>query len=191
MKNRKWYSMLLVLGCLAFLLMMFYDLNQVKFHWGWGKYMFMAGGILLLIVTGLLINNHLFDQRSFHIGHLFAAVLCMINTLLLVYTLFFALPFEDTYVEQAHLKVYDQGVYALCRHPGILWFFFAYTFLSMTFSSIEIAVAAILFSVMNLLYAYMQDRFIFPKTLEGYKAYCERVPFLIPTRQSLKESLKK
>ena len=181
--------MLLVLGCFAFLLMMFNDMNQVKFHLRWGKYTFMAGCFLLLIVTGLLISRHLYDEKTFHIGHLAAAVLCMINTLLLIYTLFFALPFEGTYVEQDHLKVYDQGVYALCRHPGILWFFFAYSFLAMRLSSIEIGIAAVLFSLMNLIYAYMQDRMIFPITLEGYEDYQKHVPFLIPTIASIKRSL--
>lgn len=182
--------MLLVLGCFAFLLMMLNDMNQIKFHLKWGKYTFMIGCILLLIVTGLLINQHLYDDKTFHIGHLIASILCMINTLLLIYTLFFALPFEGTYVEQDHLKVYDKGVYALCRHPGILWFFFAYIFLAMCLSSIEIGIAAILFSFMNFIYAYLQDCIIFPITLEGYEDYQRRVPFLIPTITSIKRSLK-
>ena len=46
---------------------------------------------------------------------------------LLIYTLFFALPFEETYCEENRLRAaYTEGVYGLCRHPGVLWFAGAY-----------------------------------------------------------------
>ena len=38
---------------------------------------------------------------------------------LLIYTLFFALPFDETYVKENHERLaYTEGVYALCRHPA-------------------------------------------------------------------------
>ena len=41
---------------------------------------------------------------------------------LLVYTLFFALPFHDTYIHGTTApSLCRSGVYALCRHPGVLW----------------------------------------------------------------------
>lgn len=118
-------------------------------------------------------------------------IICLLFFLSLIYTLFFALPFEGTYVEQEKLKVYDQGVYALCRHPGILWFFGFYIFLAAALASIELGLAAILFSTMNLLYAWIQDKLIFPRTLSGYEAYQKKVPFLIPDKASFIESLHK
>ena len=40
---------------------------------------------------------------------------------------FFALPFQQTYLEEAaERRAYDRGVYALCRHPGVLWFILFY-----------------------------------------------------------------
>ena len=46
---------------------------------------------------------------------------------LLIYTLFFALPFEETYCEENKLRAaYTEGMYGLCRHPGVLWFAGAY-----------------------------------------------------------------
>ena len=42
---------------------------------------------------------------------------------LLIYTLFFALPFDKTYQNESEKRMaYTEGVYALCRHPGVLWF---------------------------------------------------------------------
>ena len=39
---------------------------------------------------------------------------------LLIYTLFFALPFEETYCEDNKLRAaYTEGMYGVCRHPGV------------------------------------------------------------------------
>lgn len=177
--------MVLLLGSLAFLLMIFYDMNQIRFHLKIGKWAFAAGGALLSVVTVYLCVQHWGGVAQ---GGLLSYVWLFISLLflgLLVYTLFFALPFEKTYVEQQKLEVYDKGVYALCRHPGILWFFFCYLFLSIALSSVDVMIACFLFSGWNLLYAYLQDRIIFPQQLSGYRSYQERVPFLIPTAQSI------
>ncbi len=56
----------------------------------------------------------------------------MSQAALLVYTLFFALPFEKTYTRlEENPPVYTEGVYSLCRHPGVVWFFFLYLFLAL------------------------------------------------------------
>ena len=42
-----------------------------------------------------------------------------------------------------------------------------------------------LFSGLNLGYAFFQDRFTFPRTFSDYSAYQRRIPFLIPTKASI------
>ena len=182
--------MLIVLGCLSFLIMLMNDLNQIWMHWKIGKVFFVIGCLLLGTATILLIKKSLPLSNVTMLSWI-AAILCLVCFLLLIYTLFFALPFGDTYVDQNELKVYDQGMYALCRHPGILWFFFCYLFLAVSISSFETGIAAILFSFMNLCYALIQDILIFPRTLKGYGDYQRNVPFLIPTMASIKNSLRK
>lgn len=183
--------MLLMIGCMSFLIMLINDLNQIYLHWNIGKYAFGIGCALLAGVTGLLIYRAVSEHNTITWIQWIFMMICLLFFMLLIYTLFFALPFEGTYVEQEKLKVYDQGVYALCRHPGILWFFGFYIFLAAALASIELGLAAILFSTMNLLYAWIQDKLIFPRTLSGYEAYQQKVPFLIPDKASFMESLHK
>jgi len=42
---------------------------------------------------------------------------------------------------------------------------------------------------MDAAWAYIEDRFYFPRTLPGYAEYVTRVPMLIPTWSSLKSAL--
>lgn len=77
-----------------------------------------------------------------------------------------------------------QGVYALCRHPGILWFTALYFCLWQAFGGKLLCLAFVLFSGLDFLYAVIQDRYIFPLQIEGYNRYKTETPFLIPTRQS-------
>ncbi len=183
--------MLVMIGCLSFVIMMLNDINQIFNQYKIGKYAFAIGCILLGMVTIMMII-----KADFSIENTGALQWCLLmmsigSFVLLIYTLFFALPFKGTYIEQDQLKVYDKGVYALCRHPGVLWLFFFYWFLSLFLSSSELRTAAVMFSLMNFIYAYLQDKLIFPRTLAGYDEYQKSVPFLIPTLTSCKQCLRK
>ena len=183
--------MLLMIGCISFVIMLINDLNQVYFHLEIGKWAFGIGCILLAIVTGVLIYQAIKEVVSIMTIQWVFMAAGLLFFVLLIYTLFFALPFDGTYIDQDRLQVYDQGVYALCRHPGILWFFGFYVCLAAALASYELSIAAICFSIMNLAYAWIQDKLIFPRTLSGYEEYQKKVPFLIPDKASIKESLHK
>jgi len=106
-----------------------------------------------------------------------------------VYTLFFAVPFRQTYIEGSKQKIYTDGVYALCRHPGALWFFAFYLFLSLFLGSVTMLYATIVFSLLNIVYIVIQDCIVFPKLFDGYDEYKKKVPFLIPNVKSIEKSL--
>ena len=108
---------------------------------------------------------------------------------LTVYSLFFALPFTETYVHiPGKTVVCDRGMYALCRHPGVLWFCFGYLFLALAWGTGLIWGMAIVYSLLNVGYVILQDRWTFPRTFDDYEGYRKRVPFLIPTAGSLKRA---
>ena len=102
------------------------------------------------------------------------------------YTLFFALPFSDTYAGDGGLSVVDTGVYALCRHPGVLWLALMYLLAAAALGGAQLWTAALLYTALDMAYVWWQDRFIFPHTLAGYGAYQKRTPFLLPTRDSIR-----
>lgn len=84
-------------------------------------------------------------------------------------------------------SVVKKGVYALCRHPGVIWFFFFYLFLWLA-TGIKIMLwSGIIWTGMDILHIYIQDRWLFPKTLKGYELYKKEVPFLIPNLTSAKK----
>jgi protein-S-isoprenylcysteine O-methyltransferase Ste14 len=76
------------------------------------------------------------------------------------------------------------GVYALCRHPGVLWFAGVYGCLWLTVG-LPLWEAA-LYCGLNVLLVAFEDLCVFPARLEGYDAYRVQTPFLLPTRQSIR-----
>lgn len=179
------------LGTLSFLLFFIYDINSVRGKNKFLHYLFGIGCSLLLISTvGLIIQNFSLTaikeiKSAIFIG---LTIVCLV---LLIYTLFFALPFKETYVESRELpKVYDQGIYALCRHPGVLWFFFVYIFIGLAMQSKEVVLVGLLLSFWNLLYIIFQDNYTFLKSFSNYREYKDKTPFLIPNKNSLRRCIR-
>jgi protein-S-isoprenylcysteine O-methyltransferase Ste14 len=116
------------------------------------------------------------------------AVVCFC---LLIYTLFFALPFQDTYLETGGSpKIYKDGMYALCRHPGVLWFIGFYIFLGLMLKIPLLIAAVVVFSLLNLLYVVFQDNWTFMKMFSDYDLYKKETPFLLPNLDSIKRCIK-
>ena len=102
-----------------------------------------------------------------------------------VYTLFFALPVEASYASPGEKRpACTTGVYALCRHPGVLWFAGLYGCLALA-AGLPLWEAAVL-SAMNVGLVAFEDRCVFPARLEGYGAYQASTPFLVPNRASIR-----
>lgn len=179
----------IVIGFLSFVLLGFYDINSILWKNKWVHLFFMFGffGICLTTISAIwsfrsLITSNFWQQS----GWFFMTLLFMS---LLLHALFFALPFKKTYGKCTPQKVYDKGVYALCRHPGVLWFFGLYLSLYLWIEKPLMLVIAITFSSFNLLYIIFQDFWTFPKMFIDYDVYKRKVPFLIPTPTSIKQCL--
>lgn len=110
-----------IIGSIGFLCCFLYDHNSIRLKKSFLHPFFSIGCFLIAVSTGLVIRS-CWPRRgsSFFISAVFltAAILFLG---LLIYTLFFALPFDETYVKENHERLaYTEGVYALCRHPGVL-----------------------------------------------------------------------
>jgi len=178
------------MGVAAFILFFLYDINSITNRWKLLHAGFLLGFLLLIAATGIDL------WRAVCLGAiagladyllLLAAVLCLAA---LVYCLFFAIPFKETYEEQETGRhVCSSGAYALCRHPGILCFFGMYLFLGLAALPSGMLRNGMVFSLLNLGYAWFQDRVSFPKTFCDYREYQASVPFLIPTGASIRKAL--
>jgi len=177
------YNLVWGLGITAFFLFFLYDWNRIFWKKPWMNRFFAVGCICLVICGGILAadaGKAIRDGRSGHAGYLWIALaaVCLLG---LIYTLFFALPFDATYRKEAdHHKVCRSGLYGLCRHPGIWWFFGCFLGLGCACADGRRILQGVVFSILNLAYAWYQDRFIFPTEFSDYEDYQKAVPFLIP-----------
>lgn len=177
----------LCLGISGFLLYLLYDINSFTHQARVPSTFFMLGTVLIGAAAVLDLWSAwklgAFSGAS-DILLLAAGAACFAA---LLYCLFFALPFQETYTEQkTDRQVYSGGVYALCRHPGILCFFGMFLFLGLAALPGKLLFHGLIFSLLNLAYAWFQDRITFPKTFCNYEAYQKQVPFLFPTGGSIR-----
>lgn len=98
-----------------------------------------------------------------------------------LYALFFALPFEKTYLRpDGTRRVCRDGLYGLCRHPGF-WPFAAFCgCLALAMPCGRMLAGAALLTALDLAYIALQDAVIFPRTFTDYSDYQAGVPFLFP-----------
>lgn len=189
-----------ITGAAAYCIYILYDINSVVWrnrllHMG-----FMAGTVMLVAATVAMIVDSAGRKRligSVEFGMNPATCVFILLELLflglLIYTLFFALPFRETYTEgadgQETSKVCRKGMYALCRHPGVLWLTGIYLCLAVEFSTVEVIVNSILFIVFDVIYVIFQDRWTFVRTFTDYEEYKSETPFLIPCAGSIRKCL--
>ena len=184
-------------GVLGFSLFLLYDLNSVIWKKKTLHGSFSVGCLLLVIGSVGLGYEAMTVGGPAGVLDFILISFGILNMFLLIYTLFFALPFEETYccrkeggdgtnrVEEKS-NVCDRGVYALCRHPGVLWFFFFFFFCGLALHSELFFTGGIIFSACNLGYVVFQDIWTFPKTFLDYGEYKKKTPFLIPDWKSIK-----
>lgn len=177
----------LTLGIAGFALYILYDINSISLRSRLLHGAFTAGTLLVAAATVLdtLEAWRLGAFSGAADAVLIAAAAVCFGAL--VYSLFFALPFQETYGDSSTGRyVCSRGVYALCRHPGILCFFGMFLFLGIAALPGRLLINGMVFSLLDLGYAWFQDRVTFPKTFCDYNAYQKEIPFLIPTGNSIR-----
>ncbi len=105
---------------------------------------------------------------------------------LLIHSLFVGLPFRKTYLTTGiGDRLITTGVYALTRHPGVIWFTILMLALIPVSGSRLLLIAAPVFIALDILLVTIQDRFIFGRMFDGYESYRRRTPMLLPNWRSL------
>lgn len=177
--------MLFFTGLLSFVIMCTGDIAKIKTKSRFSVLFFSVGFLLLAAVTVSYAAASLPTGRSIVVMIVFS-IFAVIAGFLLFVSLFGSFPAEDGYIKNEAV-VYDKGLYALSRHPGVVFFALFYIFMSAAgFCPLYVSLG---FSGANLLYALFQDIYIFPKQLSGYDDYKKRVRFLIPNTTGIKNCL--
>ncbi len=180
-------------GIIGFIFFIVFDLNKIYWNSRALNLSFVLGAVLLIGSTGYCVKNSDFAALLAHFGiwQIITLLGLLLSAAALVYVLFFALPFEDTYMESEGLPLMDKGVYGACRHPGFWMFALCYLFLALFCSNMHLLYCGIIYSICNFLYIVIQDIYIFPKYIQGYQDYKKTVPFLVPTGKSLRSAFTK
>lgn len=175
-------------GVIAFIFMLVYDFNQIRENkLSVLNSFFFIGVFILTSCTAYLLINGIF-KASYSVLNIIGITGGLIFFILMIFTLFFNLPIKITYVmteKKEKNSTITTGMYALCRHPGVLTFFLSYFFFYLATEKQAMFFAWLIWTMLDIIYVYIQDRFIFPKTLFGYNEYCKTTPFLIPNLKSL------
>ncbi|MDO4486587.1 MAG: hypothetical protein Q4C46_08370 [Bacillota bacterium] len=189
-----------ITGAAAYCMYILYDINSVLWRNRLLHLGFMAGTVMLAAVTAAMAVDsidgiRMIESVSFgmNISTYIFILLELLFLGLLVYTLFFALPFKETYSDcednDEKPEVCRKGMYALCRHPGVLWLTGAYVCLAVEFSTAEVIINSSLFVALDVLYVIFQDKWTFVRTFADYEEYKRETPFLIPCAGSIRKCL--
>lgn len=145
-----------------------------------------AGACLMLAVAsvGLLVDSGVGSSPVAPVFWCGAGVMLAV----LVYTVFVAVRSDKPWQDGLR-PLADTGVYALCRHPGVLWLAGMYFFVWCACGGAAWLAAFLLFSGADALYVLWQDRVIFPASIQNYKEYQNNTPFLIPNTASIRHCL--
>ena len=180
--------MVLLPGVIGFLAFCLFDINKIRWHSKGLNLLFVLGSLLLLLSTLLCIPTPLAETFCWDLRRVIGLIGLAISGPGLVYVLFFALPFAETYTESGDLPLISHGVYGACRHPGFWLFAVFYFFLWLFFTGRQLFWAFLLYPTCNYLYICVQDRYIFPQYIAGYDDYKRSVPFLLPTGESIRKA---
>jgi len=175
----------IAIGSLGFLIIHIFDIVSLKRLPVAKPVIWTLGGGLLAYALAML---------SFQTNRLFLPIwstwlgwiLLSLSFLLLIYSLFINLPFRKTYIATGVSdKLIKTGLYALVRHPGVMWFILAVLSLILVSRSYLLLIAAPIFILLDIILVVFQDKFFFGRMFKGYDNYRRETPMLLPNRRSI------
>jgi protein-S-isoprenylcysteine O-methyltransferase Ste14 len=179
-----------LLGILAFLILPVFEFVSIKGMRG-GKQIVsvLSLGLLGYAMRGVLLHPDRIAAPSW--VQTLAWLLLIPSVMLLVFSLCIEIPFVQTYHSPGvGTRLVTTGTYGLTRHPGVLWFALAMVALTCVSRSRLMLLAAPLWTGADVLYAWVQDRYLFSAMFPGYEEYKRKVPMFVPTRASLRRCLR-
>lgn len=181
--------MYILIGSAAFIFLFLFDFYTLT-NQGIKKKVFGVLGLGLFAYSAIMVTITS-EKVDLPLGiRIIAFILWLAASFLLVYSLFLELPFAKTYGKNQHSsELVDTGTYALCRHPGVLWFGLMFFFFYFTTGAVQLISAGIIWTGIDVFHVYLQEKLFFPKMFPSYKYYIREVPMLIPSGKSVKKCI--
>ncbi|MFZ5352319.1 MAG: hypothetical protein ACOZCL_06285 [Bacillota bacterium] len=176
-------------GISAFIFLFLFDVYTIR-GWIYRKYICGCIGAALILFSAIMlaiVSKKAVLPLSLRLT---AIVLCILSVFLLVYSLFIELPFKTTYAQKKHSSILiDTGTYALCRHPGVLWFAFIFFFYYFATGAELVIAGGLIWTSLDVLHVYLQEKLFFLKMFPSYADYMSYTPMLIPTKSSIERCI--
>lgn len=174
----------ILIGCLSFVLLLLFDVMSMK-NKIVEKYIFAFLGISLLICCSLMIILLPSNMVVNDVIRSICLPLTILFSGLLVYSVFIEVG-GNTYQKIAEPSLVTNGTYSLVRHPGVLWFFLAYTFGAILLANRTLLLAAFVWGLVNLIYTLIQEYIVLRRIFSSYKEYSMKTPMFFPNFTSIK-----
>ena len=179
----------ILIGTVGFFFILLFDVYTLKNDGLKRKTLGLTG--VVLIVYSAIMAAVASEKIAIPAGlRITAGILWAAAVFLLVYSLFLELPFSKTYGGSKHSsELVDTGTYALCRHPGVLWFGLTFFFFFFATGAVLLIPAGIIWTAVDIIHVYFEDKFFFPKMFPSYKNYSKSTPMLIPNKRSIRRCI--
>lgn len=175
-----------VLTVVAYGLFFAYDVFTVKRPDFSRSGVLFTVGCLLVVIAALILAVSQVTACPRDAFALIFALMALAAFALMIKALFFSLP-AGTYSDpQQGRHAYQGGMYALCRHPGVLWYCMFFLFMALALRTNVAFVCCAILCAGNVAYMFFQDKWSFPRTFCDYGEYQQRVPFFWPTAASFR-----
>ncbi len=122
-------------------------------------------------------------------------VLCILLAPLMACAMFYSIlvkiPFRKAWIEEGHQdELITTGVYALTRHPGVLWYTFAVLASAVATRSRRLLLAAPLLITGDVAHVAFQEREVLTRVFgDAYREYQRTTPFVVPTPASFRRCI--
>ncbi len=151
-------------------------------------------GVLAFALLGFSLAVVCLDSRKFALPRYLSWagwVVVGVFGFMLVYSIFCEIPFAKTYVHSGYGdQLITSGTYALCRHPGVVWFALFLLGLLLATRSRLLLLAAPTWLAADVLYVWAEEKFYLEKVFTHYKEYQQETPMLLPTLRSIRRCLR-
>jgi protein-S-isoprenylcysteine O-methyltransferase Ste14 len=180
----------IVLNILGFILLFIFDIVALKRVRRLKSFIWAVANIILISTVIIMALSQ--DKFGLPVWAIIAGwILLPIAVFLKIYPLLISLPFRKTYLKDGvGDTLVTTGFYALVRCPWVYSMAFILIALLLIFHSNLLLIASPIILAMNILLAWIQNRYLFDKMFPGYADYRKQTPMLIPNSRSLKAFIK-
>lgn len=177
----------------CFSLFLLFDVNDVYWKKRAGRHLFTVGMVGVIFISTIVCGDAVLTLGVENLRFWLLLVAAGVCLILLIYSLYFAIPSDEAYgkntITMEGRIACTEGMYALSRHPSVLWMACIYAFLYLALPTERMLLLFLATTICNVLYVMIQDIWTFPNLFQNYEDYKKETPFLLPNPRSLKRCI--